>query len=216
MAQFYKSWKERALVYSIAGLIAAAIAFSPMGAAQVYHQPVIDTQMMFHRFDASYNAHLEELTNPAVVKFDEDEANRSKQIECLARNIYFEARGEPEAGKIAVGLVTLNRAKHDKFPNSVCGVVQDGKHDRNGKPLTYRCQFTWYCDGRPDRIVQHDVFAKIEDIAEHLYDEYYVAEKLPDMVNGATHFHTTNINPGWRGMTKIKRIGNHIFYRMRG
>jgi spore germination cell wall hydrolase CwlJ-like protein len=47
----------------------------------------------------------------------------SPEVKCLAQNIYYEARNEPEEGKVAVGVVTLNRTQDPRFPKSVCGVV---------------------------------------------------------------------------------------------
>ena len=71
----------------------------------------------------------------------------TKQRECLARNIYFEARNEPFAGQFAVAMVTLNRVHDEQFPNSICEVVYQGLHWPSGHPKRDRCQFSWYCDG---------------------------------------------------------------------
>ena len=67
-----------------------------------------------------------------------------EELDCLARNIYFESRNQPLAGRLAVGQVTMNRVDSPRFPNTVCDVVMQG-----GERL-HRCQFSWYCDGEVD------------------------------------------------------------------
>jgi spore germination cell wall hydrolase CwlJ-like protein len=68
---------------------------------------------------------------------------KSPELFCLAQNIYFEARGEPLLGKIAVGHVVLNRVADKRFPGHVCKVIQQG-----GNRRLHRCQFSWWCDGK--------------------------------------------------------------------
>lgn len=126
---------------------------------------------------------------------------RATQIECLARNIYFEARGESPAGQMAVGQVTINRSKQEEFPDSICGVVHQ------------KSQFSWLWDGKPDKITQPKVYAGIELMAEYLYDDYYVNQRVPDLVNGAAYFHTRWINPRWKNMVVVARIDNHVFLK---
>ena len=53
---------------------------------------------------------------------------------CLAKNIYFEARSESTAGRIAVAWTVINRVRHDRFPDSVCAVVKQGLRHENGFP----------------------------------------------------------------------------------
>ena len=72
-----------------------------------------------------------------------------KQVECLAKNIYFEARNQSEYGKFAVANVTMNRVKDPRFPNTICDVVFQGPRV---KKRVGGCQFSWYCDGKPDKI----------------------------------------------------------------
>lgn len=140
-----------------------------------------------------------EVTTDKVVEVDKE---RERQIECLAKNIYFEARGESRAGQMAVGQVTINRAKHDAYPPSICAVVKQ------------RHQFSWYWDGVADTIRQKDVYADIHALAVRLYDKYWTTRDMPDIVNGATHFHTRGVNPRWKNMKLVARIDNHLFFRM--
>ena len=140
----------------------------------------------------------------AMIRTTAPDPKRQREVECLARNMYFEARGESTAGQLAVGQVTINRTKNEHYPNTICGVVSQ------------RHQFSWKWDGREDRITQPKVYSQIEAMAEVLYDDYYVANTFPDIVDGATHFHTASVNPQWKGKTLIVRIGNHNFYKVRG
>ena len=90
-----------------------------------------------------------------------------EELKCMAENIYFEARHEPMAGKVAVGQVVLNRIKDERFPATICEVVKQGPHRESWKtkkdpslkpeerryyPRKNRCQFSWYCDGKKDII----------------------------------------------------------------
>jgi spore germination cell wall hydrolase CwlJ-like protein len=70
----------------------------------------------------------------------------ARELRCLAEAIYFEARGEPERGQLAVGRVIINRAESGRYPDSICGVVYQNAHKRN------RCQFSFACDGKPETV----------------------------------------------------------------
>ena len=82
----------------------------------------------------------------ALVFPGEGRASVTEDLNCLALNIYFEARSEPLDGKLAVGHVVLNRAADKRYPNKICEVVKQGGEKRRNK-----CQFSWWCDGRSDR-----------------------------------------------------------------
>ena len=70
---------------------------------------------------------------------------------CLAKNIYFESANQPDAGRVAVAQVVLNRVEDLQFPNSICEVVYQAKMRTNCKgeevPILNKCQFSWFCDG---------------------------------------------------------------------
>ncbi len=135
-----------------------------------------------------------------------DEKSRGKQEKCLAEAIYFEARGEPVRGQMAVAQVVLNRAFSGKYPNSVCGVVYQNAHRH------LACQFTFACDGIPDVIREPDMWERAKTIAGEMLDGKLW---LPE-VGKATHYHAHWVNPSWvREMTKLQRIGVHTFYRPR-
>lgn len=135
------------------------------------------------------------------------EKDLARAKKCMAEAIYFEARGEPERGQYAVAQVILNRVRSGKYPNDVCGVVYQNKNWRN------RCQFSFACDGRSDRIFDKDSWKLAETIATDVLEK---GVYLPD-VGDATHYHATYVRPRWaRSMVKEERLGDHIFYRVKG
>jgi spore germination cell wall hydrolase CwlJ-like protein len=135
-----------------------------------------------------------------------DEEGRAKSEKCLAEAIYFEARGETVPGQMAVAQVVLNRAFSGKYPDNVCGVVYQNSHRR------LACQFTFACDGIPDRIREPDMWERAKVIASEMLDGKLW---LPE-VGKATHYHAYWVRPGWvRTMTKLQKLGVHTFYRPR-
>lgn len=142
-------------------------------------------------------------------------AELEAQLECLAKNIYHEARSESRTGQRAVAWVTLNRVSDPKFPNTVCGVVYQGRVDANGNPLRHQCQFSWYCDGKSDRIHDHTEWSNAKDIARTVWHNH---KKNPDIdpTMGSTMYHATWMEsfPSWaRSHAKVVRIDNHVFYK---
>ena len=126
----------------------------------------------------------------------------NREIECLARNIYFESRDQPIKGMLAVGFVTINRTKDSEFPPDICGVVyQKGK---NG------CAFSWNCDHRKDVIEEHDVWNIIYFLARTLYLDH---DHMEDPTHGALYFRS-GVSPKTRFYRSV-RIGDHVFYQER-
>ncbi|MCQ8783776.1 cell wall hydrolase [Mangrovibrevibacter kandeliae] len=134
-------------------------------------------------------------------------AYADKEQACLARGIYFEARGESELGQAAVAQVILNRVRNPAYPKTICGVVYQNKNWRN------RCQFSFACDGRKDRIRDADAWKEAESVADQVTKgEIWIPE-----VGSATHYHATYVKPRWaNAMEKVDKIGRHIFYRTFG
>ena len=132
-----------------------------------------------------------------------------KEIECLADNIYHEARSESTAGRMAVALVTLNRVKDKRFPNTICGVVKQTKYYPSGRIDLHSCQFSWYCDGKPDTIKDEKCYKDILLIAEVMFT--YETE---DFTEGSLWYHSPKVKPKWSMVyTKVVKIDNHIFYK---
>jgi spore germination cell wall hydrolase CwlJ-like protein len=128
------------------------------------------------------------------------------EMKCLAEAIYFEARGEPEQGRIAVAQVVLNRLKNPAYPSTICGVVYQNKNKR------HRCQFSFACDGIRDRITNKSAWVEAQALAKRVMDDdkhLYIAD-----VGASTHYHATYVKPRWaRKMAKKDKIGRHIFYQ---
>tara|TARA_Y100001963_G_scaffold7218_1_gene9343 strand:+ start:3410 stop:3985 length:576 start_codon:yes stop_codon:yes gene_type:complete len=130
---------------------------------------------------------------------------------CLASNIYWEARNQPLLGQLAVAQVTQNRVDNDRFPDSICSVVKQTKFYPSGNIDLHSCQFSWYCDGKSDEPLEHEL--------RYYEDAFYLAvnfieERPLDITEGATHYHNTKVNPNWAShLEKVVQIEEHIFYR---
>tara|TARA_R110000822_G_scaffold23539_10_gene72655 strand:+ start:235 stop:855 length:621 start_codon:yes stop_codon:yes gene_type:complete len=184
------------------------------------------TLNLVQAFDASDIIETEavEETDPLKQIFDTiDEIDYNSIVEstmsdahCLATNIYFEARGESEAGQIAVAFVTLNRVRSSNFPNDICDVVYQAQHSEWWKehknklvPIRHRCQFSWYCDGKSDKIHNEDEYVRLLELAfEVLMDNH------TDNTGGAVYYHADYVEPYWAiAYNKTTSIDDHVFYR---
>lgn len=140
----------------------------------------------------------------------------SQELNCLALNIYHEARGETLNGKLAVASVTMNRVEHHRYPNTICNVVQQGIHYINWKgnemPKRHQCQFSWYCDGKSDAVYEDNAWVESLDIALDVLMGNYT-----DNTNGATHYYNPNkADPSWaQQYAMTAQHGNHVFMSMR-
>ncbi|MEL7093578.1 MAG: cell wall hydrolase [Pseudomonadota bacterium] len=122
---------------------------------------------------------------------------------CLSEALYFEARGETVRGQFAVAEVIMNRVQSARFPGSVCGVINQGTGRK------YQCQFTYTCDGNPERINEPQAWDRVSKVARAALDGM-----APELTKGATHYHTTAVRPRWsRVYTHTASIGVHRFYR---
>ncbi|MEM8554745.1 MAG: cell wall hydrolase [Pseudomonadota bacterium] len=123
--------------------------------------------------------------------------------ECLAEALYFEARGESIKGQFAVAEVILNRVKSSRYPDTVCGVINQGTGRK------YACQFTYTCDGIAENIHEPRAWAQVSQVAGLMLQG---AES--NLTQGATHYHTHAVNPSWsRKFDRTASIGVHYFYR---
>jgi spore germination cell wall hydrolase CwlJ-like protein len=130
---------------------------------------------------------------------------QERERRCLATAIYFEARGEPTRGQVAVAQVILNRVRSPLFPETICGVVYQGQNQKG-------CQFSFACDGKTD-IPRNDAqWAQAQDISRQITaGELWLPE-----VGYSTFYHANYVSPYWAGsMSKIDKIGRHIFYKKR-
>lgn len=148
-------------------------------------------------------------TAPDVITYDpaflasQPTASGGQQWRCFAEALYFEARGESVRGMFAVGEVILNRVDSGLFPGSLCRVINQG----TGRQ--FACQFTYTCDGNPERINEPAAWERVGKVARLLIDG--APRQLTD---GATHYHTRAVNPRWaRVFPRTTTIGSHHFYR---
>tara|TARA_B100000123_G_C25565634_1_gene356039 strand:+ start:115 stop:696 length:582 start_codon:yes stop_codon:yes gene_type:complete len=147
------------------------------------------------------------------------------ELYCLAQNVYFEAKSEPLAGQYAVADVVLNRVKDTRYPNTICEVVKEGPIKESWKtrqhadlpddqrvyfPKRNKCQFSWYCDGKPDTIRDGDAWRQAQIVAYRItYNERHRG-----LTEGATHYHADYVHPKWASTLQlVGRIATHIFYR---
>jgi hypothetical protein len=135
-----------------------------------------------------------------------DHANTERG--CLAQAIYHEARGESEAGQLAVANVIVNRARSGKFPSTLCGVIY-----QNANKGRYRCQFTFACDGRDDAPAERRAWGRSKELAQQVYAEFALGENVGAVPGSALYYHTTAVRPSWANTyNAVAEIGSHIFY----
>lgn len=151
-----------------------------------------------------------------------------QDLECMATNIYHESKNQSKLGMIAVARVVMNRVRDRRYPDTVCDVIYEGPVTESWKtrqdpnlpdeeriyyPRRDRCQFSWYCDGKPD-----DVISKKNNIAWRLAQDVAIEvlafDKYNGIVEGATHYHADYVDPAWnKTITLITKVDDHIFYR---
>ena len=197
---------------------------APGHAEEVQDKPVLGfiAQEAQDRLDAVVMM----LTDP-IVRFD----FTSKDQECLAKNIFYEAASEPEEGKVAVGLVTLNRARDERFPQSICGVVNQRTVFERVRTVTRQvntffgtkqeqervvvktavCQFSWTCERNIKLRKDDERWQESQRVARELLEGGY--EHYRVKYQDAMYFHATRVKPSWAVQKRrVNRVGNHIFY----
>jgi spore germination cell wall hydrolase CwlJ-like protein len=131
----------------------------------------------------------------------------NKEIACLAKAIYFEARGEPLAGQQYVARVVLNRVDSAYYPSTICDVVHQNDHMKNA------CQFSFVCDGIPERISEPLAFGIALRIARRNFRCDKSCRDSAGPLSRSTHYHATSVAPYWAD--KLRRtgaVGQHVFY----
>ena len=170
-------------------------------------------------------AKTEASTFQTPVKGELYSETRQPELYCLAMNIYFEARAEPRAGQYAAADVVLNRVQDNSYPNTICEVVKEGPireswktrknsdlsdNERKYYPIKNRCQFSWYCDGRADKVYDSDAWRIAQEIAFRIVNE----RRMRGLTEGSTHYHADYVSPKWaKQIDLVGRVGTHIFYR---
>mgnify|MGYP005826928169 FL=1 len=137
------------------------------------------------------------------------QANQEQEMGCLMEAIYFEARSENLTGKLAVGQVILNRVREKRYPNTICNVVHDGKY-WEGNPVKYRCAFTYWCDGKPERYGNLRALDEVQKVVIMLLAGVRILD-----FDYVTHYHASYVEPYWsrsEDFIYIAQIGKHLFY----
>lgn len=148
-----------------------------------------------------------------VPDFDEQfaKAKKTAEFQCMALNIYHEARGDNRAGKFAVADVVLNRVADERYPDSVCGVVKQSKRDEKGNLILNKCQFSWWCDGKSD--TPREVLSWEESQLVAFNIMYW--KRFRGLTEGSTHYHAVSIPAPYWAKDFISRgvVGQHQFYQ---
>ncbi len=133
-----------------------------------------------------------------LVAITDKDYSLSEEMQCLAGAVYFESRGEPLAGQLAVAQVVINRADSSRFPSSYCGVVYQ------------RAQFSFVKNGNMPRIrTGSAAWQRAKAIARIAHEGHWDSEAQDSL-----YFHANYVNPSWsRKKTRMARINTHIFYR---
>ncbi|GMQ90836.1 MAG: hypothetical protein BMS9Abin11_0141 [Gammaproteobacteria bacterium] len=130
----------------------------------------------------------------------------TRDLTCLALNIYHESRGEPTKGQFAVAVVTLNRVASRRYPNSICEVVYQQNWDRIRKRKVGAFSWTEFRKLAPPKGKN---WYKAWEIAENVYYQRHA-----NRLKGALFYHANYIYPSWAKQKKqVAKIGRHIFYR---
>jgi spore germination cell wall hydrolase CwlJ-like protein len=159
-------------------------------------QPTVTPDLLAAYIDSGYQ--------PTAKRIEVANAER----DCLAQAIYHEARGESSAGQLAVANVIVNRARSEKYPSSLCGVIYQGANQGR-----YKCQFTFACDGRVDAPGERQAWARSVALAKDVYAEYATGAKIGAVPDSALFYHTTNVRPSWSyTFSRVAEVGAHIFY----
>lgn len=156
--------------------------------------------------DKGKPAAAQTITRPEAEAVDpRGEEPLNDALTCLARSIYWEAKGEDRPGMEAIANVVMNRLGNGSFPNTVCGVVKEGKESG-------ACQFSWWCDGRPDDVEEESRYTITMEIARQALNR-----QLPDRTNGALYFHAGTVTPSWDDdYVQTTEFGHHRFYKPKG
>jgi spore germination cell wall hydrolase CwlJ-like protein len=131
---------------------------------------------------------------------------RAEELQCLAENVYFEARGEPLTGQYAVAEVTLNRTRARNFPHTICAVVHQARWDPARRHFV--ADFSWTERGAlyPE---EGPAWKQALSVANAVYDDVH-----PPVVPDALFYHALSVRPEWsRNRRAVAKIGNHVFYR---
>ena len=128
-----------------------------------------------------------------------------REARCLARTVFFEARGESLRGQLAVAMVVRNRMRHATFPGNACTVIHQV------------AAFSWYSDGKSDDPTDYRGPAnRTAWVSSRRLVDALRRNRMADPTDGADHYHATYVSPDWsRHFAQTAHIGEHLFFRGR-
>lgn len=174
-----------------------------------YLAVILNTAIICSMIAIGYISVAEVRANEMLGRFTEEDRH------CLAQNIFFEARNQTIEGQVAVAWVTLNRYESEEFPSTLCSVVKQARLDAKGNPLRNQCQFSWYCDGKSDRIPKNKVAQRAWEDAQLIARVVLLdwARGKTSPVKEATMYHADYVKPYWaKNFDQVATVGDHIFY----
>ena len=143
---------------------------------------------------------------------DSPSVAEGSELFCMAEAIYFESRGETALGQLAVGITIKNRFQSRRYPDNICKVVRQGRY-LHGSPLRDQCQFSYYCDGKPERITDFKAWEKALGLAALVLSSRVEVAGLENV----THYHSVKVTPHWSKKLHYKTtVGRHLFYVKKG
>lgn len=170
----------------------AVLAPSPnVAVAQVV--PMIDVNIVGLENADSVVAERPASLSQLVAAIDADAASDDRDLNCLATAVYFEARGEPMEGQLAVAQTILNRVESGRYAPTVCGVINQPRQFSYDRTRTPRAGQDWETAQAIAHIAMEDMW---QEVAPR-----------------AVSFHARRVSPKWAGKTRVATIGNHVFYR---
>ena len=200
---------DRLIYPTIAVLLVLGLWFS-LGGSEDTVEPVVEVPQEETVISPESESHLSPLNLQETLT---QATYTERDLECLALNSYFEARGEGLAGQIAVAQVVMNRVESDRFPNTICQVIYQGPTYTNWKgnevPVRYKCHFSWWCDGKSDIPKDMELYESILDMITRM-----VEQETLDITSGSVYYHSVEVSPWWaKHYNKLMTIDNHIFYK---
>lgn len=217
-------------------IVASIIALTVMAPGHAEEVEVQQKQSFFSTVKTQAQERLDNLVD-VIMSPIVDINLTSKDVDCLAKNIYYEAGSEPEEGKVAVAMVTINRVRDGRFGKSVCAVVDqrtvrvksievtETKMVQTGmfggpKPVEHKamvvqnvsiCQFSWRCVFVRKPKDSDDRWEESQRVAAQLLKGDY--SSWQSKYSDALYFHSTNVRPVWaKGKAYMTRVGGHLFY----
>jgi spore germination cell wall hydrolase CwlJ-like protein len=173
-------------------------------------QPYLDQKLNELFLQPGASSYLVDLDMPDVHNLDKTYQSVdlfgkifTREEMCIAQAVYFEARGEPLVGQVAIAEVILNRIVDARYPDTACEVVYQNQHRR------HKCQFSFACDGQSDRPRNTQSWEKALKIVALVMEG-----ERSGIAKRATHYHASYVNPRWSAhLSKLGQVGSHIFYR---